>query len=66
MQATAPHACGFATRRISEVVCRYISEVYGGLALHPVDLVDMGTGRQLAALTGAPILPLGVLVCRQH
>ena len=40
-----------------QACCRYISEVYGGLALHPVDLVDMGTGRQLAALTG------GILTC---
>ena len=58
-----PLPCGFANKTISSRVCkhhaelgqacRYISEVYGGLALHPVDLMDAGTGRQLAALTGA-------------
>ena len=31
--------------------CRYISEDYGGVALHPVDLLDAQRGQQLAALT---------------
>ncbi|KAK9810883.1 hypothetical protein WJX73_005316 [Symbiochloris irregularis] len=33
------------------MIGRYISEDYGGLALHPIDLMDMGSGQQLAALT---------------
>ena len=41
---------------------RYISEVYGGLALHPVDLMDAGSGRQLAALTGAGVLRAKLLM----
>lgn len=30
--------------------CRYISEDFGGVALHPVDIIDGSSGRLLAAL----------------
>jgi hypothetical protein len=30
--------------------CRYISEDFGGVALHPVDILDASSGRLLAAL----------------
>ena len=30
---------------------RYISEDFGGVALHPIDLLDASTGRQVAQLT---------------
>lgn len=30
---------------------RYISEDFGGVALHPIDLLDASTGKQLAQLT---------------
>lgn len=33
------------------VVGRYISEDFGGVALHPIDLLDASTGKQLAQLT---------------
>ncbi|KAL3157624.1 hypothetical protein ABBQ32_012072 [Trebouxia sp. C0010 RCD-2024] len=33
------------------VVGRYISEDFGGVALHPIDLLDASTGRQVAQLT---------------
>lgn len=32
------------------VIGRYISEDFGGVALHPVDLLDVGTGRLIAEL----------------
>lgn len=31
--------------------CRYISEDFGGVALHPVDILDVGSGRLLQQLT---------------
>jgi hypothetical protein len=33
--------------------CRYISEDFGGAALHPVDIMDAGTGRLLTQLVDA-------------
>lgn len=33
------------------VVGRYISEDFGGVALHPIDLLDASTGKQVAQLT---------------
>ena len=33
------------------LVIRYISEDFGGVALHPIDLLDASTGRQVAQLT---------------
>eukprot|EP00891_Asterochloris_glomerata_P004616 jgi/Astpho2/4616/Aster-00190 len=33
------------------VIGRYISEDFGGVALHPVDLIDVGSGRAAAQLT---------------
>ena len=32
-------------------ICRYISEDFGGVALHPIDLLDASTGKQVAQLT---------------
>ncbi len=32
------------------LVCRYISENFGGIALHPVDVMDAGTGRLVAEM----------------
>lgn len=31
--------------------CRYISEDYGGVALHPIDIMDASSGRLLRSLT---------------
>ena len=33
--------------------CRYISEDFGGVALHPVDVLDASTGRLLSQLVDA-------------
>ena len=42
-----------AARWVSGLSCcyRYISEDFGGVALHPVDLIDVGSGRAAAQLT---------------
>ena len=48
--AAAQHGCCgvlcwmTSCRRCTLPVCRYISEDFGGLALHPVDLLDASTG----------------------
>ena len=34
-------------------VCRYISEDFGGVALHPIDVLDASTGRLLSQLVDA-------------
>ena len=33
--------------------CRYISEDFGGVALHPIDILDASTGRLLTQLVDA-------------
>ena len=33
--------------------CRYISEDFGGVALHPIDVLDASTGRLLSQLVDA-------------
>lgn len=40
------------------VIGRYISEDFDGVALHPVDILDVATGRQIAQLTDRNLLTI--------
>jgi DNA damage-binding protein 2 len=44
------------------VIGRYISEDYGGVALHPIDFMSAGTGRLLAAATDANVTTISPVV----
>lgn len=41
--------------------CRYISEDFGGLALHPVDLLDAATGGRAQALCDLRFVCIGIV-----
>ena len=49
-------AAALQAERRAARACRYMSEDFGGSALHPIDVLDAGSGRQLAQLVDANLV----------